>query len=191
MELRVFRENRIVIFFNYRDDQKKICSTRVRLRISHARESMLTLLLYEQCLFRRNTSYRRHCFLFFRNARRVILVGNRRCLFVSYDRNQFGAVTRWSTPRREKEGREDRPRGKVFSEQLCGEPRHYGGVVPEYYVIYNRGWISSILRIFISRDFWRYAAIFRNFACVGSFVRRCANISICRIERIISNYSAG
>lgn len=81
------------------------------------------------------------------------------------------------------------PRGrnrrvKVF-EQLCGEPRHYGGVVPEYYAIYNRGWISSILRIFISRDFWRYAApavaIFRNFGCVGSFVhgvQRCANISI-------------
>lgn len=77
-------------------------------------------------------------------------------------------------------------RVKVF-EQLCGEPRHYGGVVPEYYAIYNRGWISSILRIFISRDFWRYAvAIFRNFGCVGSFV--CANISI---WRIISNYFGG
>lgn len=78
------------------------------------------------------------------------------------------------------------PRGrnrrvKVF-EQLCGEPRHYGGVVPEYYAIYNRGWISSILRIFISRDFWRYAApavaIFRNFGCVGSFV--CSDVQIFR-----------
>lgn len=131
--------------------------------------------------------------VFFFSKRSKSLVGNRRCLFVSYDRRAkpVWSGTRWSTPRREKE---DPPRGKVF-EQLCGEPRHYGGVVPEYYAIYNRGWISSILRIFISRDFWRYAvpavAIFRNFACVGSFVRRCANISICRIERIISNYSAG
>lgn len=109
VELRVFRENRIVIFFNYCDDQKKICSTRVRLRISHARESMLTLLLYEQCLFRRNTSYRRHCFLFFRNARRVILVGgNRRCLFVSYDRRAkpvwSGNTMEYASTRERREG---------------------------------------------------------------------------------------
>lgn len=106
--------------------------------------------------------------------------------------NQFGAV-RDGVRRRERRewivglfllllllpGRNRRV--KVF-EQLCGEPRHYGGVVPEYYAIYNRGWISSILRIFISRDFWRYAApavaIFRNFGCVGSFV--CSDVQIFR-----------
>lgn len=134
------------------------------------------------------------CFLFFETLSRWT-----RILFTcTIVWNQFGAVRDWSTRKKGVDHPPPSPPSsslsprrrnrcvKVF-EQLCGEPRHYGGVVPEYYAIYNRGWISSILRIFISRDFWRYAvAIFRNFGCVGSFV--CANISI---WRIISNYFGG